>query len=205
MKFRSSKMAFVLSGLLVFVGIVGASETIAPAKAEKKPYEVGDTVKPFTLKDASGKEHDLGDVLGKKVVVLDFWSCACPVSRAYEERLKDIQKKYADKVVVIAIDSNKINDEETIKKYAKQHELNYPVLKDWGNKVADRFGARVTPETFVICKGKKIRYHGAIDDSQNPNNIKNHYLAAALDAVLAGKEVEEKETKAFGCTIKRVN
>jgi hypothetical protein len=69
--------------------------------------------------------------------------------------------------------------------------------------VADKFGAQVTPETFVIDKSGVILYHGAIDDSQNPANIKTQGLRMALDAVLGGQSVAKAETKAFGCTIKR--
>ncbi len=224
----------VLSLLLcvAIAGLVIASEE----EGEEKAYKVGDTVKPITLKDADGKEHDLGKYLGKKIIVLDFWNLGCPVSRAYEERLMNLTKKYGIKnygkkeeestgsgstrtesagsssaksedeaeVVFFAIDSNKTNDLDAIKEYAKEHNLPYPVLKDWENKIADKFDARVTPEIFVIGKDKKIKYHGPIDDSQNPEKIENQYLRDALDALLNDKEVEAKEKRAFGCTIKRV-
>ncbi|RJP27498.1 MAG: hypothetical protein C4527_12945 [Candidatus Omnitrophota bacterium] len=206
MKIRYVAWIGLLAGSVFFSQAFLAMEAAAQANEEQAAYKIGDTVAPFTLKDAEGKEHDLGAVLGKKVVVLDFWSSKCPVSIAYEERLKAVQAKYADKdVVVFAIDSNAPNSVEEIATYAKKNKLNYPVLKDHGNKIADRFGAKVTPEVFVICKGKIIQYHGAVDDSQNAANIKNTYLADALDAVLAGNEVDVKESKAFGCTIKRVN
>ena len=70
--------------------------------------------------------------------------------------------------------------------------------------VADRFGARYTPESFVIDGAGKVRYHGRIDDAQNPARVTRNSLRLAIDAVLAGREVAQPETKAFGCTIKRV-
>lgn len=187
--------------------LVGLTAIPGMAKEEEnKTYEVGSTVKPFTLKDQNGKEHDLGKVLGKKVVVLSFWSCQCPVSKAYEDRLIALDKKYDDKkVAVFAIDSNKINDIERIKEYAKKHKLTYPVLKDWENKIADTFGAKVTPELYIIGKDKKVKYHGAFDDSQNPKRVEKHLVPDALAAVVAGKDVKVKKHKAFGCSIKRVN
>src|SRR5205085_7144414 len=72
------------------------------------------------------------------------------------------------------------------------------------NVVADRFGATVTPESYVIDSSGTIRYHGQIDDSRNEARIRTPGLRMALDAVLAGKPVTVQETKAFGCTIKRV-
>lgn len=212
---RKILLSVLMCTMMVAAGI--ASEK------EMEPYKPGDKIQPFTLKDAHGNEHDLSEYLGKKVIVLDFWNMNCPVSKGYEERLKALCKKYGKpagsesakagsksaqkddaKVVFFAIDSNKTNDLDAIKEYAKEHNLPYPVLKDWENKIADKFDARVTPEIFVIGKDKKIKYHGPIDDSQNPEKIENQYLRDALDALLNDKEVEAKEKRAFGCTIKRV-
>jgi hypothetical protein len=70
--------------------------------------------------------------------------------------------------------------------------------------LADRFDAQVTPESYVIDSAGIIRYHGSIDDSQNESHIRTQRLRLALDAVLAAKTVDQAETKAFGCGIKRV-
>ena len=87
--------------------------------------------------------------------------------------------------------------------HRQAHAFAFPVYKDAGNAVADRFGASVTPETFVIGSDGVVRYHGYIDDSLNAARIQNQGLRKALDAVLAGQPVSMGETKAFGCTIKR--
>ena len=172
--------------------------------SETKTYKVGDAVKPFALKCEFGHEQDLSKVMGKKIVVLEFWNMQCPVSRGFEEQYKSIAKKYGEKEVAFyAVDSNTINSVEAIKEYAKENKLNYPVLKDEGNEIADRFGAAVTPEVFVIGKDKKIHYHGAISDNKDESKAKKHYLTAALDSLLDGKQVEVKQIKAFGCGIKR--
>ena len=56
----------------------------------------------------------------------------------------------------------------------------------------------------MIDSAGVIRYHGSIDDSQNLGRVTTQRLRLALDAVLAGKEPPQTETKAFGCSIKRV-
>jgi alkyl hydroperoxide reductase subunit AhpC len=91
-----------------------------------------------------------------------------------------------------------------VEQHAAEHKFSFKVYKDENNVVADRFGAQVTPEVFVIDKNGTIHYHGYIDDSRNAANIKTKGLRMALDSVLAGQPVERAETKAFGCTIKRV-
>ena len=72
------------------------------------------------------------------------------------------------------------------------------------NKIADLYSAQVTPEVFVLDAKGLILYHGRIDDSKNAEKVEKKDLAAALDALLAGKKIENAETKAFGCTVKRV-
>ena len=79
----------------------------------------------------------------------------------------------------------------------------FPVYRDPGDKVADRFGVLSTPETYVIDQTGKLRYHGRIDDAQNQARVHENSLRLAIDAVLSGGEVAAPETKAFGCTIKR--
>jgi len=200
--------------MLVLLGMT--SLTMNASEPAKKPYRLGDAVEPFQLKDVNGKEYDLGKYLGEKIIVVDFWNLQCPVSRSYEERLKALYEKFGAKkaegteedknaqVVFFVIDSNEPNSEEAIKKYAEENKLPYAILKDWKNVIADRFGAGVTPETFVIGKDKKIQYHGSIDDSQNVEKVKEKYLESAVDALLKGEKPPFTEKRAFGCGIKRI-
>lgn len=186
---------------VLLCGLAMASETMTKAKA----YDVGSVVEPFSLKNVEGKEVNLADVLGKQIVVLDFWNCQCPVSRAYETRLIELQKKYSTKeIAFFAVDSNSNNDEKMIKDYAAENKLTYPVLKDWNNVIADKFEAAVTPHVFIIGKDKMVKYIGPIDDSQDTSKVKSKLVENALDALLAGKEVTVTKQKPFGCAIKRV-
>jgi hypothetical protein len=79
------------------------------------------------------------------------------------------------------------------------------VVKDDGNRVADQYGARVTPEVFVLDSKRVVKYHGRIDDSREISRVKAHDLRAALDALLAGDDPPRSEARAFGCSIKRVD
>ncbi len=62
----------------------------------------------------------------------------------------------------------------------------------------------MTPEAFVLDGKLEILYHGRIDDSQRVENVQSQDLKRALEEILDGKPVTTSETKAFGCTIKRV-
>jgi thiol-disulfide isomerase/thioredoxin len=185
------------------VAIIGLALFASSATAG---VSIGDKLQPFALKDAtSGNEVDLKTAAGKKATVLMFIATQCPVSNAYNERMAALAKDYSGKgVAFVGINSNRQEAVEEIADHAKKNGFSFPVLKDTENVKADEFGAAVTPEIFVYDADLKLRYHGRIDDNQAGTAIKNHDLRTALDAVLDGKPVPVSETKAFGCTIKRV-
>jgi hypothetical protein len=78
------------------------------------------------------------------------------------------------------------------------------MVRDAGNKLADRFQAAVTPEAFVMDAAGVLRYRGRIDDSQEATKVRSRDLHAALEAILAGRQPPRAEAKAFGCLIERV-
>lgn len=159
----------------------------------------------FTLKDYQGKSHSLSDYKNSKAIVVMFIATQCPVSNDYNNRMVALYKDYQPKgVAFLAINSNKQESVEEISQHAKKHGFQFPVLKDPENVIADKFNAQVTPEIFVLSPSFEVLYHGRIDDSQRETEIKTHDLRNALDEILAGKSVSKPLTKAFGCTIKRV-
>lgn len=175
----------------------------APALAS--PIVIGDKLVPFTLKSYDGTDIDLKSFQGKKAVVLMFIATQCPVSNAYNDRMASLSKEYAAKgVAFVGVNSNRQEGVAEIAEHARTHGFGFPVLKDASNVKADEFGAEVTPETYVFDPSWTLRYHGRIDDDRSGRNVRSHDLRNALDALLAGREVPVKETKAFGCTIKRV-
>jgi peroxiredoxin len=175
-----------------FTFVLQASETI------KK-------VENFTLEDYNGTTHSLKDYTSSKAIVLMFIATQCPVSNAYNERMELLFKEYSPKgVAFIGINSNKQENVEEIKEHAKEHGFSFPILKDNKNVIADKLSASVTPEIFVLNRKFEVLYHGRIDDSRRASEVKSQDLRTALDAVLAGKPVAIKETKAFGCSIKRI-
>ena len=189
----------ILAVIFVFTLISG---TFADADTVKMDKEVPN----FTLKDAMDKAHSLKDLSHeKKATVVMFISTECPVSNDYNERIIALYNDYKDQSVqFIGINSNRNESVEEIAEHNKTNQFSFLVLKDLGNKIADKFGARRTPEVYLLDEKRTLRYRGAIDNSQK--KPETHYLRETLDLVVAGKEIPEdrKKTKAFGCTIKRV-
>jgi alkyl hydroperoxide reductase subunit AhpC len=147
----------------------------------------------------------VGAVFGQDITVVVFTSTVCPVSNSYNLRMKDIYRDYAPRGVKFEfLNANQNESQEEVEDHARRVGFPFPVVKDANNVMADRLGAEYTPEAFVIDRDGVVRYHGRIDDAQNPARVRQNSLRLAIDAVLAGREVPAPETKAFGCTIKRV-
>src|SRR4029078_5447225 len=94
-------------------------------------------------------------------------------------------------------------DAAAVKAHAAEHNLTFTILKDPGNKIADRLGAAVTPEAYFLDSKNKLLYQGRIANARNAAQVETNDLRNALDAALAAKAIEKTEAKAFGCTIKR--
>ena len=176
---------------------VAASSAQSAAQEEKaKKAEVGKPAPDFKLKGIDEKTYELSSY-ADKVVVLEWFNQDCPVSRRYTPTMKELATKYAKSDVVwLAIDSTHYQKAEKDVEYRKKHGMPYPILMDTDGKVGRTYAAKTTPHMFVINKGTLV-YAGAIDNKSSRN-----YVADALDAVLAGKDVPLAETQPFGCSVK---
>jgi peroxiredoxin len=200
---RTRNLSILFALLFVVAGAV--LSTAARAEGEvPAPPAIGATIEDFTLPDVDNKERSLKSLAGKNGTVLLFIAVQCPVSNAYNERMAKLADDYQAKgIAVIGINSNVAEDAAAVKAHATEHKLSFPILKDPGNKIADRLGASVTPEAYFLDANNKLIYRGRIDNSRNAAQVESSDLRNALDAALAGKSVEKTEAKAFGCSIKR--
>lgn len=185
---------------------------LATAHAQERPNLVGRAAPTFDLPVAAyGAMKERPRTLALKAVpdrptVVLFIATECPVSNAYNARMAQLAKEYKDKGVdFVGINPNRSEDAAAVARHAEEHKLPFPVLKDPNNKVADLYDAQVTPEAYVVDTKGVIRYHGRIDNSRNTANVKTHDLRAAIDDVLAGRDVGAARNQAFGCAIKRVD
>ena len=122
------------------------------------------------------------------------------LQRAHAEARDDYR---ARGVNVVGINSNSTEPAAEVKQHAADNGLNFTILKDPGNQIADRYDAQVTPEAYLLDASGKLVYHGRIDNSRYGYVITATELRGAIEATLAGKPVEKAEVKAFGCSIKR--
>jgi peroxiredoxin len=203
MKKHYALTLFLASVVIVaFAAFAGSGSTSdLPA-----PPAIGTVIDDFKLPDAEGSEHSLKALTGKNGAVIIFVATKCPVSNAYNDRMEKLAQDYKAKGInVIGINSNNTEPAAEVKSHAGEKHLTFTILKDDGNKIADRLGATRTPEAYVIDASGKLVYHGRIDNAQNTANITSNDLREALDEMLSGKQVSKTGGAAFGCSIKRVS
>jgi peroxiredoxin len=183
--------------------------------ARAPQYEVGDIVKDFSLKNTDGKMVSLSDYKSAKGVIVVFDCNTCPFSKAYNDRIVALSKKYkAQGFPLLAINANDPgispgDSYEEMVKVAKNKGYDFPYLVDETQNVAKAFGATNTPHVFVLQRQGtdfKVAYIGAIDNNaRDEASASRKYVEDAIDAILVNQNVPTSRTKAIGCGIKYRN
>jgi len=177
-----------------------------------KGYEIGDVADDFSLKNIDENMVSMSDYKDAKGFIITFTCNTCPFAVLYEDRIQALNEKYASQgypVIAIMPNNTDVKPGDALpemKKRAEEKGFTFPYLMDEGQKVYPKFGATKTPHIYVLEKTKKgnvVKYIGAIDDNHNDASaVKVKFVENAIDALLKGEEVGQKETKAIGCSIK---
>lgn len=176
------------------------------ASPVKNGYEVGDKATDFKLKNVDGKMVSLADFKEAKGFIIIFDCNTCPYSKAYNERIIDLNEKYAAKgfpVITINANDGSGDSYEDMVRIANKKKYKFPYLYDETQTIAKTYGATNTPHVFVLNRDLKVSYIGAIDDNaRNAESASKKYVENAVDALLTGKSVPVTKTKAVGCGIR---
>jgi peroxiredoxin len=186
---------------------------LAPCAATAQAV-VGSPAPAFTATDSHGQSHSLDQYRGK-YVVLEWHNQGCPYTKKHYEsgNMQSLQKEWTAKGVAwfTVISSARgeqgyVTDAEENAYLAQMHADPTAVLMDAGGKLGHLYGAKTTPEMYVIDPNGKLVYEGAIDDRPTPDtsDIKgaDNYLSDALTESMAGKPVLKSYTRPYGCSVK---
>jgi peroxiredoxin len=179
---------------------------------------LGSPAPDFALPGVDGKIHRLSDYASSPVLAVVFACNHCPISQMYEQRIQQLMDDYEDKGVAVVViqpndpkairidelDSSDTSDSlEEMKIRVEFKHLRYPYLYDGETQSVTRaYGPQATPHIFIFDKDRKLRYEGRIDNSYRIEQVKTHDARNAINALLAGREVEVKHTGVFGCSTK---
>lgn len=185
-----------------------------PTTAQMQDPEIGAPAPDFTLPDTYGNEHTLSDYRGKWVV-LEWLNYGCPfVQKHYDgQNMQTLQAGYREEGVVWF---SVVSSAEGQQGYYEPDEMNQmneqhgneadAVLLDPEGDVGMAFGARTTPQMYLIDPEGTLLYNGAIDDkpSANPSTLEgaHNYLVQALTEAMSGQAVSRPTTQPYGCSVK---
>jgi thioredoxin-related protein len=164
----------------------------------------------YLMKDVSGKQVSLNELITNKGLLVIFSCNTCPYVIKSEGRIKSLTDFCLSNGIGCAIiNSNEAqrNEEDSFEemiKYYTNQKLKCAYLIDEKSQLADAFGAAKTPHCFLF-NSKTLIYKGAIDDNiKDPSAVKAFYLKDALTSLLKNERPQMQETKSIGCSIKRL-
>lgn len=202
-----------MKSLPVFAVATALAAALLPTSTSAQAV-VGSPAPGFTATDSRGQSHALDQYRGK-YVVLEWHNQGCPYTRKHyiSGNMQSLQKEWTAKGVVwfTVISSapgeqGYVTDAQENEYLAQMHADPTAVLMDAEGKLGRLYGARTTPEIYVIDPEGKLIYEGAIDDRPTPaaGDIKgaDNYLSDALTEAMAGKPVKHSYTRPYGCSVK---
>lgn len=171
-------------------------------------FELGDPVPSFALTDTDGASHSVPADPAPPATVLVVSCNHCPYVIAWNPRLRAVAEEYAPRGVrVLAINANDASrypadSPQAMARFVRDECWPIPYLYDESQEVARALGAQVTPHVFVLDADHRLRYRGAPDADHKDPSQDARYLRDALDAVLAGGEAPQTDTRPRGCSVK---
>ena len=163
----------------------------------------------FQLLGVDSKTYSIESFSDKNVLVLIFMCNHCPYVKAVLQRLIALQVETAHQgVQLIGINSNDVDrypddSMENMQKITKEKGINFPYLLDVSQEMANNYDAVCTPDIYVYGTERKLLYRGRIDDNwEHEEKVSQRNLKEAVDCIVAGKKVPDKQISSIGCSIK---
>ncbi len=169
---------------------------------------LGEVAPAYELPDTDGRSWSVSGTDSAAATVIVFTCNHCPYAIAWHDRILDAARDYADRGVrFLAINANDAqryprDSYASMQQRVAREDWPLPYLHDASQEVARAFGAKTTPDVFVLDAGGVLRYRGAPDADYDDPSLNAAWLRDALDAVLAGRKPAPAETKPVGCSIK---
>lgn len=205
------KTIWTITGVLTVVALLFINAKLN----QETGYDIGSNAKNFSLPNINGKMVSLTDFKDAKGIVVVFTCNTCPYAKAYEQRIIDLDKKYASQgFPVVAINPNDVGQQpgdsmQEMAKRAKEKGYTFPYLRDDSQEVTKMYGATKTPHIYLLSNNNgvyTVEYIGALDDSpREEGDVTARYVEDAIAALMKGQKPTITNKRAIGCTIKWSN
>ncbi|MGH8653071.1 MAG: redoxin family protein [Gammaproteobacteria bacterium] len=193
--------------IITLAAIAKAALIPSPLAHAEPPTESGIAIGDFALLDQDGRFHRLYQNSDARFVVLFVHGIGCPIVRNSLATLKNLRTRYAQKGVrFFLINANPQDDRAALKHEATLYDIDFPILKDQSQLVAESLSIKRTAEVILIdTRDWTIRYRGPIDDRLHyeiqKKTVSRRYLQDSLDALLDHRPIASPQLPGVGCLI----
>jgi hypothetical protein len=207
-----SKRNLIMGAAAIAVA-AGAGVTLIGVH-DAEAVETGAQAPAFSVLDANGATRTLAEFRGR-TVVLEWTNSGCPYVRKHydSDNMQALQREAtADGVVWLQVISSAPGEQGyldgagALARVQTDNAAPTATLLDPTGVMGRAYGARNTPQLFIISPEGRVLYQGAIDDrpSARPSSLEgaHNYVRAALADIEAGRAVQVAETTPYGCTVK---
>lgn len=204
---KTLKISALLLGIMAAFFAFKGGESYTTLEIGEKAPDVN-----YKMLNTDSKTYSLSDLKGGEGTLVVFSCNTCPFVIAWEDRYPGL-KELADKndmsfVLINSNEAKRAGEDSMEEMIAHAKEMGYdnvPYLIDENSMLANSFGAKTTPHVFLFDKEWKLVYEGAIDDNYKSSDaVEIAYLNDAIKNLSANKKIDPNNTKALGCSIKRV-
>jgi thiol-disulfide isomerase/thioredoxin len=130
------------------------------AEAQDIGLELGTVAPAAKLETLDGKPADLGEWVGKKPVVMEFWATWCGNCAELEPTMKAMHAKYGDRVAFLGVAVSVNQSPARVKAYVEKHELPWTQLFDRKGEASGAYDAPATSYVVVVNASGKVVYTG---------------------------------------------
>ncbi len=189
----------VSRGLAVLGFVVGLGVAQAPPA-------LGAAIDDLSCLDIRGQRRRLSDLGAPAATVLFFVTRDCPMVGRVLPKVETLAQAFAGRGVrFVAVNVGRSDTVRDMGTQAIEFAQSYPFVKDDDLRIVRAVGVEQTTAAVVLDAERRLRYRGRVDDQVRYANVKaapgREDLRLALEAVLAGANVEVPETPVEGCRI----
>lgn len=168
--------------------------------------EQGEEAPGFELESYNGKTVALGDLDNFDAVLIVFMCNHCPYVKAQVEELKKLDEEFPS-VAVVGINPNvETHEDDTVEKmqeFVEENNIEFYYLADPEQEVAEKYGAKCTPDPFLLDHQHRLFYHGRLNDRMSPEqDVENREMKEVIEDMLKRREMPENQKPSQGCSIK---
>ncbi|HEX6558936.1 MAG TPA: TlpA disulfide reductase family protein [Longimicrobiales bacterium] len=147
---------------MLLIGAAAALVSVpATARAQDVGLALGARPKPVVLSDLNGRSIDLGQYIGKRPVLLEFWATWCPLCRALEPQLASVKKRSGGKLSIFVVAVGVNQNPRSIKRHLEKHPAPGVVLWDEDGAAVRAFEAPGTSYVVLLDARGKVVYTGS--------------------------------------------